>query len=426
MHIVLNYGKKGLPLDLPDAWDITVINKKRMPVLPNPEEAVEQALTEPIGSRPLAQEARGGKTVCIAICDVTRPVPNGIVLPPLIRTLLGAGIDPADITILIATGLHRPNEGEEMREVVGSDWVLGKVRVANHFARNAADHVSLGITSRGMPVKIDRRFVEADLRIIVGLVEPHFMAGYSGGRKVITPGLAHEDTIRTLHAAGILEHCGVANCVIDGNPLHDEQMEVVRMVGGSLAVNAVIDEERNVSLVTFGEIAESHRAAVVFAKPYFEIAIPRRFRTVVTTAAGYPLDRNYYQTVKGMVGAMDILEEGGNLFIASECSEGLGAKEYAVAQRKMIEQGPERFLEELLGKAYAAIDEWESEMQIKAMRRGTVHLYSPSLSEEDKALTGVEIVRSLEDEIIRSVESGKDKSIAIIPEGPYVIPIYTP
>ena len=426
MQITMNYGKKGLPLNLSDEWDVTVIRKKKMPLAANPEEAVRRAFSHPIGSKPLFEEARGRRNACIAICDVTRPVPNGLVLPPLIEELIRAGIDPSAITILIATGLHRPNEGEELREVVGNDRVVETVKVMNHFARNEADHVHLGTTSRGMQVRIDRRFVEADLRIAIGLVEPHFMAGYSGGRKVITPGLAHEETIRRLHSAGILEHCGVANCLIQGNPLHDEQMEVVRMVGGSLAVNTVIDEERHVSLITFGEIDRSHLAAVTYAQPYFEIPINKRYRTVITSAAGYPLDRNYYQTVKGMVGGMDILEDGGNLFIVSECSEGLGAKEYYDAQRRLIDLGGERFLEEILKKPLAEIDEWESEMQLKAMRRGTVHLYSATLSEEDKALTGVHVVRSLDEEIRRSVESGGGGSVAVIPEGPYVIPIYKP
>jgi lactate racemase len=426
MRITMNYGKKGLPLELPDDWDVTVIRKKKMPVVANPQEAVEEAFSHPIGSRPLKEEAQGRRKACIAICDVTRPVPNGIVLPPLIKELISAGIEPSAITILIATGLHRPNENDELREVVGSDWVVDRVRVINHFARNEADHVYLGTTSRGMQVRIDRRFVEADLRIAIGLVEPHFMAGYSGGRKVITPGLAHEGTIRTLHSAGILEHCGVANCLVKGNPLHEEQMEVVKMVGGSLAVNTVIDEERHLSLVTFGEIDKSHLAAVTYAQPYFEIPIKRRFGTVITSAAGYPLDRNYYQTVKGMVGVMDIVAEGGRLFIVSECSEGLGAKEYYEAQERLIALGPESFLEGLLRKSLAEIDEWESEMQIKAMKRGSVHLYSATLSEGDKSLTGVHIVRSLEEEIRRSVESGRDRSVAIVPEGPYVIPIYTP
>jgi lactate racemase len=358
MQVIMRYGKEGLPLDLPDDLEITLIRKREMPILENPEAAMKKALTNPIGSRPLSEEAKGKGSACILICDVTRPVPNRLVLPSLIRTLMASGVDPSAITVLVATGLHRPNEGDELKELVGAEWVLETIRVENHFARNDEDHMYLGTTSGGMPVKLDRRFVNADLRIVVGLVEPHFMAGYSGGRKVIVPGVAHEDTIKVLHSTKMLKHDKVANCVIDGNPLHDAQIEAVRMAGQCFAINTVIDEDRNLSYVNFGAIEESHLAAVEFARPYFEIPVSRRFRTVLTSAAGYPLDRNFYQTVKGMVGVCDILEPDANLFVVSECSEGLGTDEFAGSQARMITMGIESFFEESARKQYASIDEW--------------------------------------------------------------------
>ena len=231
---------------------------------------------------------------------------------------------------------------------------------------------------------IDRRFVDADLRIAVGLVEPHFMAGYSGGRKIVAPGVAHEKTIRTFHSARVLEHCRAVNCVIEGNPLHEAQLEIVRMIGKCLALNTVIDEERRLSFVNFGEIEASHLEAVAFVRPYAEVPMKKRFRTVVTSSAGYPLDKTYYQTVKGMVGALEILEPGGTLVTVSKCSEGVGSKEYAEAQRSLIRLGPERFLQEILPKRYAAIDEWQAEMQVKAMKKGKVCLYSEGLSKEQQ------------------------------------------
>lgn len=424
MRIVMRYGKEGFPLELPDDLEVTVIRKKAMPVLPDARAALEKAFANPVGARPLKEEAKGCRSACILICDITRPVPNGLVLPPLVRALIEAGIPAGSITVLIATGLHRPNEGEELREVVGDDWVLETVRVANHFARNDADHVFLGNTSEGIEVGIDRRFVEADLRIAVGLVEPHFMAGYSGGRKIVSPGVAHEKTIRTFHSARVLEHCRAVNCVLDGNPLHGAQLEIVRMIGKCLAVNTVIDEERRLSFVNFGEIEQSHLEAVAFVRPYAEVPMKRKFRTVVTTSAGYPLDKTYYQTVKGMVGALDILETGGTLVTVSMCSEGIGSAEYAVSQLNLIRLGPERFLEEILPKRYAAIDEWQSEMQVRAMKKGTVCLYSGGLSEEQRALTGLALVNSPAAAVLESVKASGDRHVAVIPEGPYVIPLY--
>ena len=426
MRVELNYGRGRLGVDLPDEWDVTVIGKRRMPVLPSPAAAMGEALASPLAARPLAEAARGCASACILICDVTRPVPNGLILPALVRELLAAGMRPEQIDVLVATGLHRPNEGRELEELVGDPWVLRTVRVANHDARSDAHHVHVGTTTRGMRVLLDRRFVEAELRIATGLVEPHFMAGYSGGRKVIAPGVAHKETITTFHSARFMEHPRAANCLLDGNPLHEEQLEIVRMVGGALAVNAVIDEQRNVSFLNFGEVVQSHLAAVDFIRRYAEVPVARRFKTVLTSAAGYPLDKTYYQTVKGMVGPLDILAPGGNLVIVSQCSEGMGSADYVAAQRRLVAMGAERFLREISAKAHADIDEWQTEMQLKPMRAGSIHLYSDGLPPEDRALTGVNVVASAEEAMARSVSECGDSRVAVVPEGPYVVPRYQP
>jgi nickel-dependent lactate racemase len=425
MKYLMNYGRTGLSLELPDHWKVTVIRKKPMPVLADPVSAMAKALEKPVGSKALMEEAKGCSSVCILICDITRPVPNGLILPPVIRELLATGLSPEQITVMVATGLHRPNEGDELREVVGDDWVFNTVKILNHFARNDADHVDLGVTSRGTPIRLDRRFVDADLRIITGLVEPHFMAGYSGGRKVIVPGVAHQETITRLHTATFLEAPSAANCVLEGNPLHDEQVEIVKRVGGALAVNIVIDEFRRPCFLNFGEIMQSHFAAIDFMKEYAEVTVPRRFRTVITSSAGYPLDKTYYQTVKGMVGAMDILEPGGDLFIVSECSEGMGSQDYVEAQKRLLALGSDKFLDELRPKQHAAVDEWQTEMQLKPMRIGTIRCYTQCLCAEDLQLTGVESFSELDgfhEAIRQSVEGSGDLSVAIIPEGPYVVP----
>ena len=426
MHCVMKYGKDGITIDLPDDLGVVIIRKQVMPILNDPKATLRSALTNPIGCKPLYEEAISCRSACILICDITRPVPNGHVLPVLIQELIGAGIKPDAITILVATGLHRPNEGEELRELVGSDWVLQTVPVVNHFARNADDHISLGTLSGDIPVKLDHRFVQADLRIIVGLVEPHFMAGYSGGRKLIAPGVAHEDTIRVLHSARILEHCRTDNCILEGNPLHAAQMEIVKRVGRVFAVNTVIDEDRRISFLNFGDIEESHLAAVSFVRPYAEIPIAQRFKTIVTSAAGYPLDRTYYQTVKGIVGALDILEPGGNLIIVSECSGGFGSTEFAEAQARLISLGPDRFLEELLQKRHADVDEWQSEMLVKAMKRANLDLFSEGLTADQRALTSIHMIASPAAAIAESVKTHANRHVAIIPEGPYVIPIFAP
>jgi len=426
-RIELNYGRGRLPVELADDLDLRIIRKRQMPVLPEPEAAVEEALAVPVGAPPLTELARGAKSACILICDITRPVPNGLILPPLVRTLLAAGLAAGRIRIVVATGLHRPNEGLELEELVGSRWVLETVEVANHFARDDAAHVDLGTTrTHGVPVKLDRRLALADLKIATGLVEPHFMAGWSGGRKVIAPGVAHKDTITTFHSARFMEHPAATSCNLDGNPLHETQLEIVEMLGGALALNTVIDEERRLSFVNFGEIVASHRDAVRHMREYAEVAVPERFGTVVTSAAGYPLDKTYYQTVKGMVTPMDILAPGGDLIIASACSEGMGSAEFVHAQRRLVEHGPERFLAEISAKRFADIDEWQTEMQLKPMRVGSIQLYSEGLPETERALTGVAMIPSVAAAIEASVARSGDRRVAVIPEGPYVVPVHRP
>jgi nickel-dependent lactate racemase len=425
MHVDLLYGAGRLAVEIDAAWQVDLLEKPHMPVLADAVAAVAQALAEPVGAPELRLLAEGVESACILICDVTRPVPNGVILPPLIRTLLAAGMAPEAITVLVAPGLHRPNEGEELRRVVGDDWVLDTVSVVNHFARDDAAHVDVGTTSRGNVVKLDRRFVEADLRIATGLVEPHFMAGYSGGRKVIAPGIAHAETITTFHSARYMEDPKADNGILDGNPLHQDQLEIVGMVG-ALAVNAVIDNARRVSFVNFGEIVESHLQAVAFTRPFAELRVPRRYRTVVTSCAGYPLDSTYYQTVKGMVGPLGVLAPGGTLIVASECAEGMGSDEFVDAQRRLLALGPDGFLDSLLAKRHAAVDEWQTEKQLKPMRAGRVRLYASGLSGEDRALTGVEMIDSVEEAIAESVVAAGDPHIAFVPEGPYVVPRLAP
>ena len=418
------YGRGHLKVRLQQNVAPTIIRKVVLPKLADQQGAISQALAAPVDAAPLAQLAKGRKSACILICDITRPVPNKLFLRPMIETLMGAGLPADKISIIVATGLHRANEGAELAELVGDPWVLKTVRVENHFARNDADHVDLGFTTRGTPVKIDRRFVDADLRIVSGLIEPHFMAGWSGGRKVVAPGVAHHETIRTFHSARFMEDPLAIQCNLVKNPLHEEQLEIVRKIGEIYAINTVLDEDRDLIYVNFGEVIASHLAAVEFVIDSTVIKVPRRFKTVVTSSAGYPLDKTYYQTVKGMVTPMDILEPGGTLIIASACSEGFGSPEFREAQTKLVDIGPERFLAMLKAKSFAEIDEWQTEMQLKPMRVSTVQLYTTGLGTEERRITGVELVDSVDEAIADSVQRHGDKAVAFIPEGPYVIPVF--
>jgi nickel-dependent lactate racemase len=259
-----------------------------------------------------------------------------------------------------------------------------------------------------------------------GLVEPHFMAGWSGGRKVIAPGIAHADTITTFHSARFMEDPAATSCVLTDNPLHEEQLAIVEMIGGAHALNTVIDDERRLSFVNFGEILASHDEAVAHVRQYAQVALPQQFSTVVTTCAGFPLDGTYYQTVKGMVAALDILAPGGDLIIASSCSEGMGSQHFVDAQRRLVERGPDQFLVDITAKRFADIDEWQTEKLLAPLRIGSVKLFAEGLGATDGALTGVDVIDSVEAAVAGSVERHNDRRVAVVPEGPYVIPVYRP
>ena len=424
MKVELLYGRDVMTCDVPENARVHLIEKPVFPDADAPEQQISTALSAPIGCAPLATLAEGRSSACILICDITRPVPNGLFLRPMIEQMMASGIARENISVLVATGLHRPNEGEELAELVGDAWVLENVRVENHFAMNDADHVDLGVTAgRGVPVKLDKRFVNADLRIATGLVEPHFMAGYSGGRKVVAPGVAHHETIRTFHSARFMEDPAARECNLAANPLHEEQLEIIRMLGEVYALNTVIDDKRRLVYASFGEVIESHLAAVEFVRRFTEIPVGRRFKTVVTSAAGYPLDQTYYQTVKGMVTPLDILEPGGTLIVASECAEGIGSDHFRASQEKLVRLGPDAFLETLLAKSFADVDEWQTEMQLKPMRVGNIQLFTDGLDAADFDVTGVDRVTDLNEAISASIAKSGDPDIAVIPEGPYVVPL---
>lgn len=424
MKVELLYGRNGMTCHVPDEARVHLIEKPAFPVAAPPDQQIASALDKPMGSAPLHELAKGRSSACILICDITRPVPNGLFLRPMIEQMVSAGIAKERISVLVATGLHRPNEGDELAELIGDPWVLENVRVENHFAMNDDDHVDLGVTQgRGVPVKLDKRFVDADLRIATGLVEPHFMAGYSGGRKVVAPGVAHHETIRTFHSARFMEDPAARECNLTDNPLHEEQLEIIRMLGEVYALNTVIDDKRRLVFASFGAVIESHMAAVAFVRDFTEIPVGRRFKTVVTSSAGYPLDQTYYQTVKGMVTPLDILEPGGTLIVASECAEGIGSDHFRAAQEKLVRLGPDAFLETLLAKSFADVDEWQTEMQLKPMRVGEIQLYTEGLGDADFVVTGVDRITDLTDAISKSIAKSGDPDVAIIPEGPYVVPL---
>jgi len=416
------YGDKGYYLTIKNNWDATIIRKPKMPIIKDTNKKVSNAFENPISSQSLSKLAKKANSACILVCDITRPVPNEIFIENLVKILLENKIRKENIIILIATGLHRPSTENEIKKIIHSKYVLENITIVNHNAKNNEEHEYIGTTSRGNKISLDKRFLKADLKIATGLVEPHFMAGYSGGRKVIAPGIAHEKTIRTFHSARYMEDSRSRNCNLINNPLHEDQLEIIEMIGGAYAINCVIDEDRNISYINFGEIIESHYNAVKFIDSYAKVKTKKKFDTVITSSAGAPLDSTFYQTVKGMVAPLEILNEGGDLLILSECKEGIGSKDFMLSQNRLNKIGKNKFLSEILNKDYADIDEWQTEKEIYALNKANIYLYSTKLSKKDESYTAVKIIDDPISIIEKSIKKHKNKNIAIIPEGPYVVP----
>lgn len=421
-NIKLLYGKQGLSLDIKHNWNTDIIRKPIMPIIKDIATKVNNIFNAPNKSEKLINICKNSKSACILVCDITRPVPNKLFLENMIKKIEQSGINRGNILIIIATGLHRPASTIEINEIIGSKWVLENIKIVNHYARDDRNHREIGTTSKGNIIKLDKRFLDSDIKIVTGLVEPHFMAGYSGGRKIIAPGIAHSDTITTFHSARYMEDKNATSCNLINNPLHEDQIEIINMLGNIYAVNCVIDENRELSFINFGEVISSHLEAVTFISSYAKVKCNRKYSTIVTSAAGFPLDNNFYQTIKGMVTPLKILKEGGDLIITANCPEGLGSIEFKNSQKNLLEIGPDKFLQNILKKDFADIDEWQTEMEIKSLKKGNIYLFSEGLSLKDKKLTGVNITNNISKTIDESIEKHQDYNIAIIPEGPYVIP----
>lgn len=420
----LRYGRGVLEVRVSESAAVDVLRKPRQELLPRPAAAVADALDAPLEAPPLGAYCAGGRSACIVICDVTRPVPNGLLLRPFIDRLIAGGIPvvPA-ITILVATGLHRPNLGEELWRLIGDPWVLDHVKVLNHDANDASANADLGEAASGTPVALNRTFLEADVRIVLGLVESHFMAGYSGGRKLIAPGIAGNRTIRSLHSDRYMGDPLAEIGRIDGNPLHREQLVIARMAGPVFAVNTVLDEERRLAFVNAGELFASHANAVTVARRSCEVRCRHPYDLIVTSAAGAPLDATYYQTVKAMVAPLDVLATGGAMLVVSACSEGLGSGAFRIAQGKLCQDGSSAFLTGLARKSQADDDEWQTQMLLRAARLGHVHLYTDGLDDADHELTGVAWCTNPHEFVREFVARRPDARVALIPDGPYVLPL---
>ncbi|MBC8185965.1 nickel-dependent lactate racemase [candidate division KSB1 bacterium] len=419
MKLKLDFGSDGLWIEVPDKNLVKVLAMKKTEPITNPNEAVAKALENPIASDSLADLAKGKESACVVICDITRPVPNKILLPPILDALEKSGIKREKITILIATGIHRPNLGDELIQLVGEE-IASKYNVVNHYAKRKEDQTYLGKTSRNTEVFINSDYLNADLKITTGFIEPHLMAGFSGGRKLICPGIASLETVKVMHSPKILEHPNAREGVIEGNPFHEEVIEMIKMAGMDFMLNVALNENRNIVGIFAGDYIEAHKQGVVFVRDHVGDSVPEPVDIVVTSSAGAPLDATFYQSVKGMTAALPIVKQSGTIIIAAECKEGLGGPEFSQLVRETEDM--DVFRKNMIRDDYFVVDQWQFEELAKVLKKADVYLYSTGLSGEDIPKSLLTIVESVEAGIEMALKKyGKDAKIAVIPKGPYVL-----
>lgn len=424
MRVRLDYGRTGLEVELPEDRVVGPLTIQPAPPVENVEARVRELLANPIGTPPLATLAQGKRSACILICDITRPVPNSVLLPPILQTIEAAGVPRDGVLILVATGLHRPNEGAELVELVGPE-IAKNYRIENHHGKVLSEHTYLGTTAKGVPVWIDSRYVEAELKITTGLIEPHLMAGYSGGRKLICPGIAALETVKVWHGPDFLEHPKADCGFLEGNPVHEENTRIGRMAGCDFIVNVTLDEKRRVTSVVAGDMEQAFLAGVRFIEKIVKASVPEPCDIVVTSSAGYPLDTTFYQSVKGMTGALPIVKPGGTIIVAASLTEGIGSPEFQQLFREHASL--EQFVQRILGKDYFVMDQWQLEEMAKVCRKAKVKIVSDGLPAATLDGLFVEAAPTVEKAVADSLaEYGPHARIAVIPKGPYVLPVVAP
>jgi lactate racemase len=418
VQVELAFGKTNLTLELPAGFRYQVLAARSARPLADWEGAIAAALREPVGRPPLEEMARGKRTAAISVCDITRPAPNSKTLPHILGALERGGIRPENITILIATGLHRAATEAEIRQIV-SEPIAARYRVANHDARNLAGHRPLGETAAGTPVHIDERFVAADLHITLGFIEPHLMLGFSGGRKLIAPGLAAQETIKALHSPKFMRDARATEGSTADNPLHHELLEIARMAGHDFMLDVALARERSIAGVFAGDPEQAHRRGVEFVSRTLLETLEEPVDAAITSAAGYPLDLTFYQTVKGVTAAAHIVKPGGRILVVGACDEGAGAPEF----REMLLAGisDTAFLKQI-ASAPVVVDQWQLEKLALVTTERQLFYYVPGLPAECHAkLWGRSLPtpESAVEAVLAGLPAGA--RVAVIPEGPYVL-----
>lgn len=419
MRLRIAYGKNGLEIDLPDDRDVSIVEPRYLPGLPDPSGVIRQALRAPFGVPALSDQVQASDRVGIIFSDITRPTPNQIILPALLAEL--SHVPGENITLFNALGTHRPNTDAELRGMLG-DALVDHYRIVQNNAFDQATQQYRGMTSHGHPVWINRELEACDLKILTGFIEPHLFAGFSGGGKAIMPGMAGQLTVLGNHDAKNISHPNAAWGVTRGNPIWEEIREVAVESGRVFLLNVTLNKLKQVTSVFAGDLDLAHAAGCAFVKQTAMLPVPRPFDIVITTNSGYPLDLNLYQSVKGMSAASQIVRPGGAILIAAECWDGLPDHGlYA----KLLSQAssPQSLLDQINAPGFLKQDQWQAHIQAQIQLKADVYVYSENLTDAQIRQALLLPCSKIEDTLARLlVEYGPQATVCVLPEGPQTIP----
>jgi len=423
----LLYGKTGMTLKVPAR--AVILTGQQVPPVVDVDRAVAEALAAPIGSPPLPEliAAKKPATVAITISDMTRPVPNKQFLPAMLKMLNDCGVADDQIVIIVGTGMHRVSTPEELDVILGAE-ILARVEVLDHTADRPE---TLTKVSDDPSVSVCTRFVEADFRIVTGYIEPHFMAGFSGGRKGVCPALVDLKTVQRFHGYDTLADPMADNGVLTGNPCHEIAMKVAQIVGVDFLFNVAITQDRRIAGIYCGDLVEAHLAGCEQVAEWTTARIDAPFDLVITCGGGYPLDQTFYQTVKGMCTALPAIGPDTTLLQVSNCSEQIGSGAYT--KLMMNWDGNWRgFLEHIQANRHQTeLDQWELQMQCRVLERiGAKKLWfaSDGIEMDVQRRLNLTPLAGDGDAALRAqwaideyMAAHPGAVVAVIPEGPYTM-----
>ncbi len=416
MKIKIDYGKNGIYMNLPD--HSTVLRPLQSKELSNPYKAIFDSTSNPINSKPLESLYKKGMIVGVSVCDHTRAQPRNEVIRTIINKFQGILKD--DLLIFIATGSHRQSNVSEIDEMFDEE-ILSKVTVINHNSENSQDLDFIGKTSKKTPIELNKLWISCDLKITTGFVEPHFFAGFSGGPKMIAPGLAGIDTITTLHNYERIINKNSTWGITNGNPIHEEILEISNIAKPDFSIDLTLNRKNQITNVFSGNIEDEHKSACIYVKKNAMQKTDRLYDIVITSNSGYPLDQNIYQSIKGISAAAQITKPGGSIISVSECIDGFP---YTSNYEKLLKmhKNPKEFLKYIKVNDTKIPDQWQFQIQSQIQNKTKIYLFS-KLNEKDVSDAHLIYTDNVEQLVMELSSKITKPSICILPEGPQTIPI---